>query len=258
MPLLPLDDCALYYETTGRGPALVFAHGLGGNQLSWWAQVPHFRDHFTCITYAQRGFWPSTGTPDPARNADDLAALLDHLGVTDVRLVGQSMGGWTVMDYAARHPERVRVIVFAATPGSLDHSELRRILAAHAAASPAAALWERGIHPAAGERMAREQPALHYLYREIDALSVGLDKEAVRAALARHKPTTPAMLTALTMPVLCVTGEEDVVVPPAAVELLAPLLPNARLERVPAAGHSVYFERAETFNHLLDGFFAGG
>ena len=254
MPVLPLDDCLLYYETAGSGPALLFAHGLGGNHLSWWAQVPHLRDRYTCITYAQRGFWPSTGTPDPTSNAEDLAALLDHLGVTDVCLVAQSMGGWTVMDYAVRHPERVRAIIFAATPGSLDHPELRRILASNAAASPAGELWKRGIHPAAGERMAREQPALHYLYREIDALSVGLDKEALRAALGRHRATTPAMLAALTMPVLCITGEEDIVVPPAAVELLASLLPDARLERVPAAGHSVYFERAETFNRLLDGF----
>jgi pimeloyl-ACP methyl ester carboxylesterase len=254
MSVLLLDDCVLFYETAGSGPPLLFAHGLGGNHLSWWAQVPHFRGRFTCITYAQRGFWPSTGTPDPARNADDLAALLDHLGVADVCLVAQSMGGWTVMDYAVRHPERVRAIIFAATPGSLDHPELRRIQSTHAAASPVGSLWERGIHPAAGERMAREQPALHYLYREIDALSVGLDKEALRTALARHRPTSPAMLAALTMPVLCISGEEDVVVPPAAVALLASLLPDARLEHIPAAGHSVYFERAETFNRLLASF----
>jgi 3-oxoadipate enol-lactonase len=40
MPFLPRDGCQLYYETHGAGPALVFAHGLGGGHLSWWQQVP--------------------------------------------------------------------------------------------------------------------------------------------------------------------------------------------------------------------------
>jgi pimeloyl-ACP methyl ester carboxylesterase len=257
MPLLHRPDCTLFYETHGSGPALLFAHGLGGNHLSWWQQAPHFRNRFTCITFAHRGFWPSTGTPDPARNADDLSALLDHLNVDAVTLVAQSMGGWTVMDYAVRQPERVHRIVFAATIGSLDHPALGGILQAHAAANPAASLRERDIHPAAGERLAREQPALHTLYKEIDALSVGLDKEALRLALARHRISPPEALARLTMPALCITGEEDAVIPPAAVELLASLLPDARLERVPAAGHSVYFERAATFNGLLDGFLEG-
>ena len=59
MPYLDRPDCRLYYETEGQGPALVFAHGLGGNHLSWWQQVPHFRDRYTCVTFAHRGFSPS-------------------------------------------------------------------------------------------------------------------------------------------------------------------------------------------------------
>jgi pimeloyl-ACP methyl ester carboxylesterase len=55
MPFLPRDGCQLYYETHGAGPALVFAHGLGGGHLSWWQQVPHFRDRYTCVTFDHRG-----------------------------------------------------------------------------------------------------------------------------------------------------------------------------------------------------------
>src|SRR3954462_10129280 len=97
--------CRLYYEMHGSGPFLFFAHGLGGNHLSWWQQVPHFRDRYTCITFAHRGFAPSTDAsngPGPAAFVDDLAALIDHLGITDVRLVAQSMGGWTCLGYALR------------------------------------------------------------------------------------------------------------------------------------------------------------
>jgi len=54
----PFGD--LYYEVTGSGPALLFAHGLGGNHLSWWQQVAHFAPHYTCVAFAHRGFAPST------------------------------------------------------------------------------------------------------------------------------------------------------------------------------------------------------
>src|SRR5207237_2066399 len=66
---LDRPGCRLYYEADGTGPMLVFAHGLGGNHLSWWQQVPHFRDRYTCVTFSHRGFAPSSapaGGPDPA------------------------------------------------------------------------------------------------------------------------------------------------------------------------------------------------
>ncbi|HZQ39055.1 MAG TPA: alpha/beta hydrolase [Dehalococcoidia bacterium] len=255
MPFLPLDGCDLYYETYGAGPALLFAHGLGGSQLSWWQQVPAFADRYTCITFAQRGFGLSRtrpgGEPSVERFVDDLAALIDHLQLGDVRLVAQSMGGWSCLNYALREPGRVKALVMAATTGTATSPELRRIFAAHAAAEPERALFERGIHPAAGERLAREQPALHFLYRAIDAESTDLDKQALRSRLAAGRTTPPERLALLRSPLLCVSGEEDVVIPAAAVEAFARLVPGARLATVPEAGHSVYFERPAAFNALL-------
>ena len=58
----------------------------------------------------------------------------------------------------------------------------------------------------------------------------------------------------LTVPTLCITGEEDIVIPPDAVAFLAQNLPNTQLARVPKSGHSVYFERPQEFNRLLDEF----
>ena len=117
----PFGD--LYYEVTGTGPALLFAHGLGGNHLSWWQQVAHFAPHYTCVSFAHRGFAPSSaidGGPDPADYASDLAALIDHLRFPDVRLVGQSMGGWTMLEYAIAHPAKVKALVLSSTSGTLD------------------------------------------------------------------------------------------------------------------------------------------
>ena len=260
MPFLETHGAQLYYETHGQGPALVFAHGLGGSHLAWWQQVPHFRDRYTCVTFDHRGFGLSKdapGGPGPDAFVDDLAALVDHLQLQDVRLVAQSMGGWTCLGYALRHPARVRALLMACTTGTLDDPETLALFRAHGAAGPEAAVVARGIHPACGERMAKEQPALHFLYREMDALSIGLDKDAIRRHLIKMRTTPRAAVAALRMPVLCVTGEEDVVIPPAAVAVLASIIPGARLARVPQAGHSVYWERAETFNRLLDELLAG-
>src|SRR5215831_21033432 len=99
----------LYYEVTGHGPGLIFAHGLGGNHASWWQQVAALAPHYTCVTFAHRGFQPSSmvaGGPDPADFADDLAALIEHLRLPEVAIVAQSMGGWTALEYALRQTGR--------------------------------------------------------------------------------------------------------------------------------------------------------
>jgi len=257
MPFLERAGARLYYETHGSGPALIFAHGLGGGHLSWWQQVPHFRDRYTCVVFDHRGFGLSSESPDrpgPDAYIDDLVALIAHLGVPDVRLVAQSMGGWTCLGYALRHPERVRALVLACTTGVLGDPETLRIFREHGAGQPEAALVAHGIHPACGERMAREQPVLHFLYREVDALSHDLDKNAVRKKLIALRTTPRAAVAALGPPLLCVTGEEDIAIPPAAVAVLASIVPGARLARVPEAGHSVYWERPAVFNRLVDAF----
>lgn len=236
----------IYYEVSGSGPALVFAHGLGGNHMSWWQQVPFFNGRWTCITFAHRGFSPSTGTADPTAYADDLHALLERLGLTDVRLVAQSMGGWTCLDYTLRAPGRVKALVMAETTGSLR----RRVADVERAQARAAALFARGIHPAAGERMATEQPALHYLYQLIDRTSEDLDKRAVHARLVAAMTTPSDRLTPLLPAILWLFGAESYLAPEAAA-WVATTFPAARLVHVPDTGHSIYFERPDVFNRLV-------
>ena len=118
----------IYYEVTGSGPPVIFAHGIGSNHLTWWQQVPHFCDRFTCVTFSHRGYPPSSyiGVPDPREFAGDLAALIDHLDLRDVRLVAQSMGGLCVIEYIVAHPQnKVRAIVLASTSGTINRSSLK-------------------------------------------------------------------------------------------------------------------------------------
>jgi len=252
-------DARLYYEACGAGPALVFAHGLGGNHLSWWQQVPIFADRFTCISFAHRGFAPSscaTNPPDPVDYPGDLAALLEHLGVAQAHLVGQSMGGWTVIGFALAHPARVLSLTLSATTGPIDVEGGGNDLPALAAwrervPAEVAALIAAGGHPATGARMLREQPAMHHLYHGIGALSGPLDRDALRTRLWATRILPPDALAALRLPVLCLAGLDDVVICPQAVQALAAALPGARFESFAATGHSPYFERAAAFNGHL-------
>ena len=252
-------DAEIYYEVVGEGPPLVFAHGLGGNHLSWWQQLAHFAATHTCVAFAHRGFPPSSAVPGnraPDAYADDLGALIDELRLDDVALVGQSMGGWTCLEYALREPKKVRALVMASTSGALDIARLGNGEVtewSRRAPGELAKLVPLGIHPAAGERMAREQPALAQLYWQIAEMAPASFREDVRKRILELRSCPPSLLAKLPMPVLFITGDEDWVFPSAAGPALAALAPKGRAVRVPAAGHSVYFERAAQFNELLGG-----
>lgn len=263
---LDRPGCRIHFEETGEGPALIFAHGLGGNQLSWWQQVGHFACRYRCIAFAHRGFAPSSpieGGPDPADYGDDLAALIDHLKLDEVSIVAQSMGGWSAVEYALRRTGKLKALVLAATTGSIDPAKMREPersrLAAWATASEAARadLVRRHIHVAAGGRMAAEQPALHLLYRHIDDMNAGLDKEALRTRLGQARRRAPEELAAAGCPILFIAGDEDIVIPPFAGDAIAAVVPGARAAHIPDAGHSAYFERAAVFNRLVEEFLSG-
>ncbi len=261
---LTVSGAQIHYEVSGQGPVIVFAHGLGGNHMSWWQQVAHFASRYTCVTFAHRGFAPSSvdgGQPDPLLYADDLSALIDHLQLGKVHLVGQSMGGWTMVEYCLRHPGRVSSLVLSATTGSIDPMRSAGVDQA------ALEAWKRdapttvarcrndGVHPAAGPRMAKEQPALHLLYQQIDELSRGLDKEVLRGRLQAMRVRPVSDLAATQVPLLLVSPQEDLVIPPPALRALAAGVSGARLVPIAQAGHSPYFERASDFNRSLDEFF---
>jgi len=263
---LDRPGCRIYYEVTGSGPAIIFAHGLGSNHLTWWQQVPYFSDRYTCVTFSHRGYPPSSeipGGPDPRDFAGDLAALIEHLQLPDVRLVAQSMGGVTSMEYMLSRPEhKVRAVVFASTSGTIDWRlvslpDPKRLDEwSRQAGTARADMTRRGISPPAGERMAREQPTLHFLYQAIANMSAAFDREDLRKRLSAMYTRSPDVLRSFSMPVLFITGDEDTTYPPFRSNALAALMPNARVEQVRETGHSVYFQRASTFNQLVDRFLA--
>ena len=263
---LERPGCRLHFEVTGQGPAIIFMHGLGGNHLSWWQQVAHFSATHACVTLAARGFAPSSpiaAGPNPADFAGDLAALIEHLKLSNVVLVGQSMGGWGAVEYALANPGKVRALVLAATTGTINPFQIeepeRGRLAAWQDTSTQRAkeFAAAGIHVAAGARMAAEQPALHLLYKHIDDQNAGLDKMALRQRLFDGRVRPPSDLARVGCPVLFISGDEDIVIPPFAADAIARVVPRVKVVHIPDAGHSAYFERAAVFNRAVEAFLAG-
>jgi 3-oxoadipate enol-lactonase len=179
-----------------------------------------------------------------------------------VRLVGQSMGGWTVLDYAIAHPATVKALVLSSTSGTLDRrgcdpsgGSAYDAWLKDAEAKVAAGL-ANGIHPAMGMSAAARSPALHLLYASIDTMAGALDKEKVRSGLRRAARRTVTELKDFRVPTLLIAGGEDVVFPPFLASAIAAALPCGEAHLIPHAGHSPYFEEAATFNGLVEAFLA--
>src|SRR3954468_114284 len=111
------DGERIYYEVVGEGGVpLVLSHGAGGNHAVWYQQVAPFAVDRTVVTWDHRGYGRSTDRADrsgPEVAVGDLLAVLDALGIERADLVGQSMGGWTVVGAALARPGLARSLVLA-------------------------------------------------------------------------------------------------------------------------------------------------
>lgn len=253
MPLANINGIELYYEKHGSGPALVFAHGGGGSHLSWWQQVPAFSSRYTVITFDHRSFGQSRDVPNgPGPNAfvDDLTALLDHLGIEKATVAGQSMGGWTVCGFAAKHPERTSALILCDTTAGIETAN---------ATKSQANIRERSqgnlkqiLTNAYAKNFPEREPALCFLYQQISALNTHVAPNLVPTLFGLKHNVQP--IVEHKVPTLLIVGEEDVLAPPAAMESLLQQLPHARFAKIPRAGHSAYFECPDEFNRIVGEF----
>lgn len=247
MPWAPINGIRLYYQTYGKGPALVFAHGAGGNHLSWWQQIPHFARRHRCAVFDHRGFGRSVDVrAGPGRRAfaEDLRQLLGHLAIESTAIVAQSMGGRTAVGFALRHPGRVRALVLAGTTGGAVDDQVRSAQEAHRR-SPTGrrSLAQRAVSP----RLRRERPDLAYLYRLIGRLNPPRPRHFL-APIPGYRGSSAQRLTALGIPILFLVGEDDSITPPHIIRLAHQQVAGSQFDVIEGAGHSAYFERAEAFN----------
>ena len=115
MPTIVRDGTTLAYEERGTGePALVFVHGWTCDRSFFAPQAEHFARRHRVVSVDLRGHGESDKPEGPysiATFADDIAYLMERLGLGRAVVVGHSMGGITVLQLAAAHPDRVAAIV---------------------------------------------------------------------------------------------------------------------------------------------------
>jgi pimeloyl-ACP methyl ester carboxylesterase len=111
----------LAYVEQGQGTPVVFVHGSPNDFRSWGFQLPSFAPHYRAIAYSRRAHWPNAANSGDAlyaatRHADDLAALIDALGLGSAHLVGASYGALVALLVASKRPELVRTLVVGEPP----------------------------------------------------------------------------------------------------------------------------------------------
>jgi pimeloyl-ACP methyl ester carboxylesterase len=119
MPFATVNSVNLYYEVTGRGEPMVLAHGSWGDHHNWDTVVPLLSDSFQVVTFDRRGHSQSqsgSGQGSFAEDADDLAGLIEQLGLAPAHVVGNSGGAAIALRLAAKRPDLCRSLVVHEPP----------------------------------------------------------------------------------------------------------------------------------------------
>ena len=248
-----INGIDLYYEVHGEGLPLILSHGIGSNHLHWWQQVPALARQFRVVMFDHRGFGFSKDTNKlgPKSFVDDLDALLDHLDIDKPILCGQSMGGVTVGGFAARHPERVRALILSCSGGGyvpVPHSD-----AFKAAVSKVKSYAEFSRLSIEQDGFPARHPGLRFLFESMAQLNHDFDMSALADLRTLKFDIAPVVQARI--PTLLIGGEDDSGAN-AALQQLHDRLPGSKFEIVPAAGHLLFFESADTYNQLVLDFLA--
>lgn len=245
----------LHYRLDGpeAGPVVMFANSLGTDLRVWDALLPHLPDGVGTLRYDKRGHGLSQQTPGPysiEQLADDAAALVRELDLSEVVFVGLSIGGLIGQSLAARHGDLLRGLVISNSAAKIGDEEMWRDRVAairrDGLDSIGAATMERWFSPgfiasgaaAPWQRMLERQPLEGY----------AACCEAIGAADLRDSTAR------LDLPVQLIAGELDGSIPPETVQGTADLIKRARIDVIPGAGHIPCVEKRAEYGAILTRF----
>ncbi|MFJ2158568.1 alpha/beta fold hydrolase [Streptomyces sp. NPDC087856] len=244
MPLADSDGTSIYYERHGNGPAILFVHGSGGHHAAWWQQVAALRAEFTVVTVDLRGFGKSDSSMTEFDGQDfpgDVVAVLDQEDLTDVMLVGQSIGSVAALRAGLLRPERVGSVVLGHSLGGISHPELKELAAADRAEAVKLPVIDRLLT----KRFQQQRADLTFLFQQMGTFNVArmqdlrnLDTDGPSLDDIRNAGVKVAFLA----------GEKDAVLSVKTVTRAHELLPGSHLEVVPGAPHSMYWETPAEYN----------
>jgi pimeloyl-ACP methyl ester carboxylesterase len=230
----PVNGIDMYYEIHGRedGVPLVLLHGGGSTiEVTFGQVLALFAENRRVIAVEEQGHGRTSDRDAPVRfetSADDVAALLGHLGVAQADVFGFSNGASIALQLAIRHPARVRKLVFASSMTRRDgaHPQLWEFMEQADFSNMPQPLKDAFLRVNPDERQLR---TMH-------------DKDAERMRNFRDVPD--GQLRSVRAPTLIVLGDHDIVKPEHAIELTR-LIDGARLLILPG-GHGDYLGEAAT------------
>jgi pimeloyl-ACP methyl ester carboxylesterase len=259
MPRLDVFCTHLYYEDTGQvsrpEDTLVLVHGFGDSGLLWKAQVEHFKDRYRVVTMDMRGHARS-GAPEELglytqdQVVEDVRAIMDHVGAYKAIMGGHSLGGYTVMRFYQRYPERVRALILSGTgPGYRRMEGAKQWTQMN---EEAAAQWEsRGLDTVVDAR--KEDIGRHGGQEPIHHTLRGL--AYVRRGVMRMPPLVDPTL--MDVPLIVLAGEKDEPFLGSS-NYIATKAPRATGPIIiKGASHWANFDNPRAWNSAVDEFLAG-
>lgn len=255
MPAIDVNGTTLHYESAGRGPAVLFVHGMCGDANVWADQAQRLADRYTVVRYDRRGHTRSARGDAPVSStlhAEDAAALIEALDLAPCLLVGSSGGAAIAVEVALRHGHLLRGAVFSEPPlFSLDpdggefarHEIVPRVEEAASTGGPAAAVdaFFPLVCPGLWSRLDEDRKDRYRANGDIGLAD--LRGPSLQVA--------PVDLAGLHLPALVVAGEISHSSMRAIARRLAAALPDARFVELAGSGHVTYAERPDDFADAL-------
>ena len=263
------DRIRLYYEETGKGRPVVFVHEFAGDLRSWEPQMRHFGQRYRCVTFNARGYPPSDVPGSPAAYsqalaASDIKAVLDHLKIDKGHIVGLSMGGFAVLHFGFRYPDRALSLCVAGCGYGAEHAQRARFRAE--AETTAEIIMSSGM-PAFAEKYAYGPARVHFENKDPRGFAefkrMLAEHSAVGSAntmlgVQRERPSLYDLvgeMKRLTVPTLILSGDEDWPCLQPGI-LMKQSIPSAGLSLLVNCGHTINLEAPDEFNRLLGEFLA--
>lgn len=251
-----IDDIQLAYDDVGVGHAVVLIHGYPFNRSLWTEQTEALTSRFRVVTPDLRGFGESDsseGLVTMNRMAQDVAKLMDQLGIEQAVIGGLSMGGYVALAFVKQFPSRVKALVLADTRAQADTEEGKQTR--HQQAEKALSEGMAGIADAMLPKLltpdtVSKRPEV--VKRVRDMMLKTKPQGAASALLGMaERDDQSEFISTIRVPTMILVGREDALTPLADSEKMQSKIAPSRLVVIENAGHVSNLEQTEQFNFAL-------
>ena len=216
-------------------------------------------ERYRLVALDWRGFGESDITSDITtmeQLADDVAGLMDVLGMQDAILCGLSMGGYVAFAFLRKYPQRVKGLILADTRPGADTDEgraNRESVARLAESQGTGAIADLQIPKLISEYTRRHHPEVEARIRQMINAATPQGIAAASRGMAQRADSTD-LLPTIACPTLVLAGEQDGLTPPSVAQDYASKIPSAQFVVIPNAGHLSNLEQPEAFLQAVSGF----